>query len=273
MDQLMLFRTIYLRSIAEAWANPAFHNHLLHDAVAAMRSYFGFSWRWGNVCSLTVIEDRKHLKWIRDRWVWSRNLEEGLTLNVPLSPPPGTDATQQSRALADWYRQRSSLFSDNWGTVYGPHGPVPSTSPVGLNLPDVGADSPPPDGGYMPSSEDFDSFKIVLLAAIAKAWGDEGFRDKLQLDAKTALREIRGYELSWNLGIYVCHDPKATWTAPEPGPPPSQHQSYWHDETPHTLKLYLPAKLDSSDLACEPIALAMYNAAGAQYPFTCCCDP
>jgi ribosomally synthesized peptide (two-chain TOMM family) len=273
MDQLMLFRTIYLRSIAEAWANPTFHDDLRHNAVEAMFDYFGFKWPWSNACSLTIIEDPKHLKWIRDRWVWSRNLEEGLTLNVPLKPPPGTDATQQSRALADWYRQRSSLFSDSWGTVYTAQGPESSSSSLGGIAPDVGADSPPPDGGYMPSSADFDSFKVVLLAAIAKAWGDKHFREKLQLDAKTALREIRGYELPWNLGIYLCHDPKAAWTAPEPGDSPNQHQSYWHDETPHTLKLYLPAKPEHGDLPCEPIALAMYNAAGAQYPFTCCCDP
>jgi ribosomally synthesized peptide (two-chain TOMM family) len=274
MNQLMLFRTIYLRSIAEAWANPSFRSDLLTDAVAAMRNYFGFAWRWGSICSLTVFEDRRSLRWIHDRWVWSRNTGEGLTLNVPLSPPPGTSAAQQSRALADWYRQRSSLFSDDWGTPYGPDGPQQSAPPgAGQALPDVGTGSPAPDGGYMPSSEDFASFKVVLLAAIAKAWGDERFRQKLQIDATTALRDIRGYELPWDLGIYLCDDPAATWKSPDPGNPPDHHQSYWTNETPHALKLLLPAKLDQVDVTCEPVALAMYNAAGAEYPFSCCCAP
>jgi hypothetical protein len=38
---------------------------------------------------------------------------------------------------------------------------------------------------------------------------------------------------------------------------------------PHTLKLYLPSKPRS--LESEPVALAAYNASGAEYPFTCCC--
>jgi ribosomally synthesized peptide (two-chain TOMM family) len=196
-------------------------------------------------------------------------------MNVPLSPP-AIDGTQHSRALADWYRQRASLFSDDWGTPYDQDGPVTST-PAGPHvLPEVGSNSPPPGGGYLPSSMDFDSFKVVLLAAMAKAWGDAQFRDKLQIDTKTALREIRDYELPWNLGIYLRDDRQATWHAPvEPrnaGSTHTHHQSYWSNEKPHVLTLYLPAKPES-ELACEPIALAMYNAAGARYPFTCCCDP
>jgi ribosomally synthesized peptide (two-chain TOMM family) len=272
MDQLMLFRTTYLRSIAEAWANPQFHDALLVDPIAAMSAYFGFQWPWSNVCSLTVIEDQTKLRWIIDRWVWSRTASEGLTLKLPLSPPPGTDPAQQSRALADWYRQRSSLFSDDWGTPYGPDGPERS-GPPWTTLPDIGADSPPPAGGYIPSPQDFDAFKVVLLAAIAKAWGDDRFRQELLVDAETALGTIRGYELPWELAISICDDPAATWHPPQAGDPPNQHQSYWSNETPHALTLNLPTKPDGSDLTCEPIALAMYNAAGAEYPFTCCCAP
>ena len=136
----------------------------------------------------------------------------------------------------------------------------------------VGPDSAPPEGGYIPSGRDFAAFKVVLITAMAKAWRDERFRETLQLDAKTALREIRGYELPWNMSIHVHDDPDARWHPPdEHADPPNHHQSYWDHERPHTLRLFLPAK--PSDLTCEPIALASYNAAGAEYPFTCCCAP
>lgn len=242
-----------------------------------MDEYFGFKWPWTRVCKLAVEETDK-LRWIGDQWVWSTNDGEGLAMYMPLSPPRGSDGKQQSRALADWYRQRSSLFSDNWGIKYGPHGPdqpeaktrdEPVVTP---SVGQIGPDSPPPDGGYIPSSQDFAAFKVVLITAIAKAWQHERFRETLELDAKTALREIRGYELPWKLGIHIHDDPDARWHAPdEHAAHPNHHQSYWDNERPHTLKLFLPAR--PRDLTSEPIALASYNAAGAEYPFTCCCAP
>lgn len=291
MDKLMLFRTIYLRTIAEAWADPGgFGAALVHDPAKAMSDYFDFTWPWDKVCKLTILPPSGRgvppLAWVNDQWVWARNSGEGLTLYVPLSPPATArgDAGMQSRALADWYRQRSSLFSDDWNTQYGPRGPAPDRgqsqkpSEAGASFaPSVGEGSPPPDGGYMPASQDFTSFKIVLVAAIAKAWGDPGFATKLQIDAATALRDIRGYELPWDLGISLCNDASATWTPPDTSQgDPGQGQSYWSTTTLHELKLLLPATpvgSDQKELACAPLALAMYNAAGAEYPFTCCCDP
>jgi hypothetical protein len=55
MDKLMLFRTIYLRSIAESWANGDFRSALLDNPTQAMNDYFGFSWPWTNICKLTIL--------------------------------------------------------------------------------------------------------------------------------------------------------------------------------------------------------------------------
>lgn len=280
MDQLMLFRTTYLRAIAEAWADPdGFGTALVSNPIKAMSDHFHFTWPWDKVCSLTVLPPPGSgvppLAWINDQWVWAKNSGEGLTLYVPLSAP-SADARMQSRALADWYRQRSSLFSDDWNNQYGPGGPQEPSGERSSFAPSVGEGSPPPDGGYMPASQDFTSFKIVLVTAIAKAWGDQGFATKLQIDAKSALSDVRGYELPWDLGISIRNDSSATWTPPTSQGDPGQGQSYWSTTTLHELRLLLPSTPTGSDqkeLACTPLALAMYNAAGAEYPFTCCCAP
>ncbi len=233
------------------------------------------------------------LKWIKNQWVWSRQRGEGLTLYVPLSyAMTNIKADQRGMALADWYRQRSSLFSDDWGTVYNASGPqqtppqsasqTPKQPPSGdldfvvSEAPAVSSHSPAPEGGYLSGSQDFESFKIVLLAAIAKAWEDDDFCTKLQIDAATALSKIRSYELPWDLGIEIRDDTWGSWTPPDSTAKAGSGQSFWSwssvaaTQTKHQLTLYLPP---APDVDSQPLALAMYNAAGAEYPFTCCCDP
>jgi ribosomally synthesized peptide (two-chain TOMM family) len=272
MDKLMLFRTIYVRSVAEAWANPDFHSKLVADPVAAMREFYGFEWPWPHVCELRV-ENTKKFEWIGDDWVWTPCQGESLTLNVPLEPR-GIDPTQRAMALADFYRQRSSIFSDDWDTQYGPDGPkAPGVKhgPVAMDLGgELGPGSGPPPGGYVPGPEVFANFKVVLLAGIARAWEDSNFRKKLELDTATGLHAIREYELPWKLLISVVDDPRAKWQPPgDPTKDPRKHQSFWLHDKKHVLRLLLPSK--PKELACEPIALASYNAMGAQFPFTCCC--
>ena len=273
MDKLMLFRTVYLRAVAEAWANPEFHEKLVNNPVDALRDYFGFKWPWSHICNLKIDVTDKFL-WIGNDWVWTPCQGESLTLHIPLEPR-GIERKYHAMAIADYYRQRSSIFSDDWGQAYGPDGPVHPAAPAGgtaggLVGGELGPDSGPPPGGYVPSSEVFANFKVVLMSAIARAWEDGDYRKKLLLDTATALHYIRDYELPWKLLIRVDDDPHAKWHPPhDHSKHPAKHQSYWSHEKNHTLRLLLPHK--PSDVCCEPVALASYNAMGAQYPFTCCC--
>ncbi|WP_437531155.1 BMA_0021/BMA_0022 family TOMM bacteriocin [Sorangium sp. So ce726] len=280
MDKLMAFRTTYLRAIAKAWADPDFEDKLTSNPTDTLLDYFGFDWgSWKNACTLRIVsagqpEQRGNrasddlppgrFEWIGDEWVWSKDLLDSLTMYLPLTAP-SAEAAERAMALADFYSQRASLFSDDWGKEYGPAGQQPF-----LLTPAVGTQSPAPVGGFVPTDQGFEAFKVVLLAAMAKAWTSEDFKQMLLIDCAAALRTIRGYKLPWNMNICVMNDDGARWTKPDASSdPPSKGQSYWTFSRPHTLRLYLPTA--PSDESAEPVALAVYNATGAEYPFTCCC--
>jgi ribosomally synthesized peptide (two-chain TOMM family) len=269
INKLMEFRTTYLRAVAEAWADPAFHHQLTTkgQTIHALEQRFAYQWPWNGVCDLEVSHHAKHFEWLGDEWIWSKYLFESLTLSLPLHAPPQAKSMAhgtQAMALADYYRQRSSLFSDDWGQDPDPdkHGGIDAR-------PAVSPGSGAPIGGFVPGDQSFETFKLVLLAAIAKAWTDDEFKRKLEIDSATALHSIRGYTLPWEMTIRIQHDENARWHAASKSPDGQEtHRSRWTFGEPHTLKLYLPTR--PSVPASEPIALAMYNAAGAEYPFTCC---
>ncbi|WP_437279187.1 BMA_0021/BMA_0022 family TOMM bacteriocin [Sorangium sp. So ce375] len=283
-NKLMQFRTTYLRAIAQAWSEQSFHDCLTQDPCKALADYFGYHWPWKDVCDLEIKAAPDQFKWIGHDWVWSKSLADTLTLALPLKPP-SEDADYNAMALADFYKQRASLFSDDWGTKYdenGPKGPrwdSDNTDWRRSNLGETGSDSPPPVGGFIPDDAEFPAFKVALLAAMAKAWNDDAFRETLEVDPAVALHAVRGYKVPWKMMICVKEDTTSKWHAPSgPSSPrgeerpalarPKPKQSYWEFDEKHKLTLYLPTK--PSDPKSEPLALAIYNATGAEYPFTCC---
>ncbi|WP_437327089.1 BMA_0021/BMA_0022 family TOMM bacteriocin [Sorangium sp. So ce381] len=313
-NQLMEFRSTYLRAIAEAWADPnGFGKELTGDnPTSVLKDRFGYIWPWPRTCELQIARADEDFRWIHDEWVWPSDLLDCLTLRLPLAPKrsaarPGYDGLREdlrpedySRALGDYYRQRPSLFSDQWIREYDQHGvhARPQDKGGGSNLradhgvqhvgrrergrepggcchegeqagqERVGLHSGPPAGGFVPDDSSFAELNVVLLAAVAKAWSDEEYRRALKNDLASALRTIRGYRLPWTMSLRVEEDGAALWHPPG-SPLDKDHQSYWDSLQPHTLKLYLPTK--PSNVDSEPIALAAYNATGAAYPFTCCC--
>jgi ribosomally synthesized peptide (two-chain TOMM family) len=248
----MYFRTSYLRSIAQAWADEEFKRKLLEDPIAAMRERLGFHWPWSRTHELRLRDGAGKYEWIDDEWVWSPRLGcETLTIFVPLDPDiaPG----YRAMAIADYYRQRPSLFEDTPSSV--PDLPPSDGSEIGLH-------GPSPAGGYLPGGE-FANFKVVLIEAMALAWVEPAFRKRLEVDAAAALRSLQHYQISWNLGVVIKNDLSARWD-----PPQQDRPSGWHLPTKDIITLNLPAK--PSAVQSEPVALAAYNAAGAAYPFTCC---
>jgi ribosomally synthesized peptide (two-chain TOMM family) len=302
MNKLLEFRTTFLRAIAEAWADPIFREHLTDAknqdaAIKALRAKFGYQWPWENVCELAIREAQGHFDWIDGEWVWSSHDKEGLTMCLPLdpsSPHLQIPCQYHALALADYYRQRASVFDDDWGAHDPPRDPnAPRTDSEdqrtaarlaedtssadadgGGSSPEQAQESwfsPPPAGGFMPDNTEFGAFKVALLGALARAWHDKQFRKKLEINAITALSSIRGYQLPWNLRIHITDDPQARWNPPRSlshlaG---TQQVSHWVFGQKHRLTLYLPTR--PSEVQSEPLALAMYNATGAEYPFTCTC--
>ncbi len=142
MEKLMEFRTTYLRAVAKAWADDAFKAKLIGNPIEVMDRYFKFQWPWAKICDL-VIEESENFRWIGNDWVWSRDLLESLTLYLPLEPPAvpaGTAKQTQAMALAEFYRQRASLFSDDWGMEDDPN---QQGGPPGLVTPLIGPGSGP----------------------------------------------------------------------------------------------------------------------------------
>jgi ribosomally synthesized peptide (two-chain TOMM family) len=282
-NNLLTFRTVFLRAVAQAWTDEKFKSLLLRDAPAAMLAYFNFKWPWPNACELKVLHSNDEFNWLHSQWVWSEALNEDLTMYAPLDPfrNSGVSVQQQAMALADYYRERPSIFGDDWGNKDNPNEPskenessanvkLASSADGGVIVGGaIGDNTPLGAGGLVPSTDDFTAFKVALLAAIAKAWHDDQFREILQVDANVALTSIRGYKLPWKLTLRVKDDALARWHPPGDLAHPDKHQSYWTFHKKNLLTLYLPTK--PADVRSEPVALAVYNATGAEYPFTCTC--
>jgi len=146
-------------------------------------------------------------------------------------------------ALAEYYRTNAILFGDE--------------------------EREEVQGFLMPAHEEFEEFQVVVLAAMAKAWVDPEFKKRLldETQCQAALEEctrspgnLHRWTAPWKLNFVVKHDAESKW---DPG------RNKWKTkEKPITLTLCLPPKPEDSKSSA--LALAMYNAAGAEYPFTCC---
>jgi ribosomally synthesized peptide (two-chain TOMM family) len=307
MESLLKFRTIFLRAIAEAWLDEGFRRELTRNqpgsAIKALKTRFNFDWPWPHVCDLDVADAGDKYQWLRNGWIWSSDLPESLTLHLPLDPYAlGIPKEHHAIALADYYRQHTAIFSDDWDalSVAGSTGDIARTPsgvraitvapprlqhgsastddtertplmrsisrvPSGTRGVAIGPQSEGPIGGFMPPNEDFAAFNVALVAAMAQAWHDKEFRALLLIDAATALHTIRDYTIPWDFTIRINEDKKSKWLAwtEQSGP------SHWAFEEKQILRLNLPSR--PSQVETEPVALATYNAAGSEYPFTCCC--
>lgn len=256
-NQLLEFRTMFVRAVAEAWADPVWGAALTAKggarSLAVLNERFSdYHWPWKGVWDLRVVESGS--RWVDHEWIWPSTLPESLTLFLPLFPSEANgigSPAKRARALADYYQQRPLLFADTLPLLYSPRGPAVSEAAAeGFGL----------DHGLMPSDRDFTEFKIALVAAVARAWADPAYLDVLTTNATIALNRIPHYKVPWDLAVRVQHDDKISW---------SETAGWsWDCMTPNILMLYLPPA--PTEMNSQPLALAMYNAAGAKYPFTCC---
>jgi ribosomally synthesized peptide (two-chain TOMM family) len=250
------------------------------DAAAALKQRFGYEWYWHESCELKLEKPPQSYEWVGDQWVWPTVMDEVLTLRVPLDPKKiGISDELQGEALADYYRQRPSLFDDSpQGAGKQPRPAIqpteamPSRAMMLTRADAVGNPTPAPaipGGSFIPASNVFSSFTVALVAAMGRAWGDQNFQRTLLINSVTALAQIAGYNPPWEFRIAICEDTTSTWQKSTSGRGEPSN-SKWLFTQKHTLQLFIPAKPPATVPSCEPLALAMYNATGAAFPFTCC---
>ena len=283
-DSLLEFRTVWLSAIAKAWIEPSFKAELVDSSAAehVLRKTFDYDWPWEGTLTLKVF-DGKGCDWIGDNWVWPRDVAggDGMTLFVPLDPPTGAhskplDPAEHAVALSDYYRMRPSLLtavgplqswsfnvsSALWNHLSQGVSPI-SKAPNQLTRSAQRYASPAPEGGLVPDESEFASFEVALIYAISKAWENEVFRRYLQENPEFAIATCHGYQPPMALDLKIVNDEGAKWDSGARLP-----SGKWQNLRPTVLKLGIPQK--PQDVRDFSIALASYNATGAQYPFTCC---
>jgi ribosomally synthesized peptide (two-chain TOMM family) len=279
----MQFRLLYLRAIAHAWIDPDFRKKLVDEksaggVVGHLATRFPKEpWPWPGTVDLRI-EDSPQFLWTGSQWFWPQPSKEDrldeIRLLVPRRPKGKNGAPipveKHGIALADYYRVRPSLLGHGPSVASGggatvmidarklsAAGPMASLAATPLESDAAGGVV----GGFIPSSGSFLDFNVALLSVIAKAWENENFAKVLVVDPIASLQTVHQYSPPWKLDIHIQYDEHAYWDE-------ADEQTPWHHLPQHVITLHLPEPpRDSKD---HPIALAAYNATGAEYPFTCC---
>ena len=295
VDSLLEFRTVWLCAIAKSWNEPKFRRSLLdseHAEDLLSETFRPYTWPWKGVLTLSVF-DAKKFKYGVSNWIFPPTpAEEGFTIHVPLEPPKGSDPKDHPSILAEYYRQRPSLLTPGGGALKGwsfavsptfrehlssPPTPIfPASAALTAGAPRETTDATPTreffvsssalkegpsagKGSLIPNITDFANFEVALLHAVAKAWHSKSFRDQLQEKPAQALATCEHFHPAWKMTLRIADDDKARWD-------PSQQM--WRDLSPNALVLSLPQTPPQVEK--RPVALAQYNATGAEYPFSCC---
>jgi len=258
-DDLMRFRTAWLRAIALAWEDTTFQDELLANPETALEGNpIGFQWPWTGTVDLTVSQDDSFVwkdtakRGAKAGWQWPKvqTPNEWLVLNLPLLPKDinGADIAEADlpSALADYYNAQPTLFgSSNAATIKAFVATTKGPTFIGPGT-------------------DFMNFEVALLLVLAERWKN---RKKLKTEPvgpqslKTALKSYaKKYSIPWALTISIEDDPTIRW---------DKNNGKWTAPTPHRLQLELPTVPNSP--TSRTLALAEYNATGAEFPFSCCC--
>jgi ribosomally synthesized peptide (two-chain TOMM family) len=243
-QDMLTFRTAYLRIVAETWADPGFRTRLTTGSIAHRQAelanafrVFGFDpTQWSG---LELEVGGKGATW--DQGSWYGDGESKITLKLPLSPKCGKDGDEEyeidpkdrAEALASYYEERPTMFGKTQNLTNG----------FGHGLGDWG---------------DFLEFGAIILQAIGLAWEKPAFAASLQKDALRALQGWLHYTSPWNMKIEIKESHVAKVS--------SAGNWIWSLEK-NVVTLDLPK---APEIAVQPVALCRYNNAGNAYPFSCC---
>jgi len=278
INQLIEFRTIYLKAVARAAVNLEFRQELTNpdrDPLVLLRESFGYECPW----DLTLV--------LRDSADQGPRLDPGngsvmtqpytgewITIYIP-NRPDG-DPTVLLESLAAYYYENAWFLRDRTRDPKPPPSPVSPTHGssgwssvdslrIRTNRFDLGD-----------CSDDFLAFGAALFNAVALAWNNAMFMDLLTQKVTqpkqtiTLLNEWLEYKYPWEFELSVEVDDKAHY---------DRATQKWHIKPP-LLMLTLPwmtgAKTDEQEVASNNerpgvaiIGLALYNTDGPGYPFTC----
>jgi len=260
-DDLMRFRTAWLRAIALAWEDTTFQGALLADPITALAGgAIGFHWPWSGIVDLSVASDdtfvwkdtSKRGSKAKTGWQWPKvkTPNEWLVISLPLLPKAinGNDIAEADlpSALADYYNGQPTLF----GTPYA----------AKIKAFDFKAAGPT----FIGPGTDFMNFEVALLLVLAERWKDRkklGTKPVGPQGLNTSLKTYaKKYSIPWALSISLEDDPTIRW---------DKTTGTWKNPSPHRLQLELPTVPNSP--TSRTLALAEYNATGAEFPFSCCC--
>jgi ribosomally synthesized peptide (two-chain TOMM family) len=276
-DALMRFRTAWMRAIALAWMNKT-ERQLIANPLSFLKPD-GWPAEWDRL-KLQVTKEESFI-WVGDTWTWVEEpepaagaQEDELQLWLPLSAR--IPEAQYALALSEYYKHRSSIFSkcppDAPGrlargasaqqflsaTLGGAHGfMMADGSRQGVHWQPNDA----PQGGFVPAYSSFANLSVALVSALAKAWTIENYKARLLQDPESALHSTREYSIPWKLKLHIKDDHGPKWDA-------TKLEWDFKKERTNVLVLCLPVRPTSGSN--QALALAAYNASGAEYPFTCC---
>jgi ribosomally synthesized peptide (two-chain TOMM family) len=245
MDDLMRFRTAYLRSIARAWNDEAFFRAMT-DRKA--KGYDGWRflphplphWHIELFFGLDTLPGNGFKPELTGSWVGPRAI---LKLRFPRAP----EVAEQSRALAAYYAELPSPFGhgrihvEPWHASEGPPPLQDSDGSGGAGM------------GYW-------SDALVLGGSVARAlalsWSNSTFAEQFFGDrALEAMQNWLGYTLPWNMQLEAEQVTDVTWDGTKWSPRPRNSLTLWVPNKPETRY--------------QALALAAYNQTGNAYPLTC----
>lgn len=287
-NDIMAFRTAYLRLVARTWMDPSYAKRVVDyspaELIKRFEDQYDFKWPWP---ALDFRLAAGGAEWRPQRTGGWRGKDFSGELIVKLPLNKGCIRSENPEkhfalALADFYALRSSVFGCKVqsGPAVQPERSTAVEHDIGTHI-----------GMAMPihlgvGEERFLEFSAVLLRALALAWDDEEFKDHLLLPTSClpALAGWLGYNSPWNIRIVVKNDYDAVWKEPTPerlngwlAEPTAQESSGNQGGTTLSKNLLIlelpqcPYEGDAADdvAMLRPIALAAYNVTGPAYPFTC----
>jgi ribosomally synthesized peptide (two-chain TOMM family) len=285
MTELLDFRTVWMRAVAQAWIDDNYKASLKADPKKALKEGFDYDWQWSTI-DFTIKED-PNFKWVsarsglcvhrrktwykpfryslKSKWDWTFTKEnECITLSLPLTPPKNYRPELHALALADFYNSQPTLFGTDVSRVLKRAKKNPQIA-ADLVVPGAADRNANPNMPYIGSVEEFSNFQVAVITFISICWKSNGIPDRNDNPTKALAKALFSgldpkYRVPWEMMIMVQNDTQTSWD-------PVARE--WKDGSPHVLKMLLPTKPpEASDYA---VALASYNATGAEYPFTCCC--
>lgn len=268
-DDLIEFRTAYLRLVAYHWAAPGKITNgadlwnLLPDMDATKAS-------WRNLKIKANVEDGPEWHPV-DASGWSGQHEMStLELRLPLQPRKTGGGNIRDElwafAVADFYVARPDGVFANKNKAAPPVPPPPPAPGIVTSLPSGLGDF-----------QTFLEFGAFLMRIIALAWNNTEFRGKVDAgaggDTEDALQAWLGWNSPWNMRISIKDDDQITYTEPAfplAAPGPEITQGTWTAGSENILTLNLPKRPDGYDVKLHAVALTTYNNTGEHHPFTCC---